>query len=50
MIFREVMSLQSPADLASYAAGKDLVPPAAEVCQQMAPAPAPRKATATKRH
>ncbi len=53
MIFREVMSLRSPADLASYAAGKDLVPPAAEICEQIAPAPAPRKsvkAAATKHH
>lgn len=50
MIFREVLALQSPADLASYAAGKNLVPPAAEVCQQIAPAPATHKAAARKRH
>ena len=50
MIFREVMALQSPTDLASYAAGKDLVPSAAEVCQEIAPAPVTRKAAATKRH
>jgi hypothetical protein len=49
MIFREVMVLQSPTELASYAAGKNLIPPAAEVCQQIAPAPATRK-PATKRH
>jgi hypothetical protein len=50
MIFREVMALQSAADLASYAAGKDLVPAAADVCQVIAPAPVTRKAAATKRH
>jgi hypothetical protein len=50
MIFHEVMALQSPAELASYAAGKDLVPPAAEVCQEVAQAPVARKAAPTKRH
>ncbi|HEY7580623.1 MAG TPA: hypothetical protein VH855_23785 [Acetobacteraceae bacterium] len=49
LIFHEVMALQSPADLASYAAGKNLVPSAAEICQEVAQAPA-RKAVATKRH
>ena len=50
MIFREVMALQSPTELASYAAGKNLVPPASDVCPEVAQASrAPAKA-ATKRH
>ncbi len=32
LIFQEVLALQSAADLASYVAGKDLVPPTLEVC------------------
>src|ERR1700750_2512524 len=51
MIFREVMALQSAADLPTFAAGKNLVPSAAEVCQEVAQAPAARaKAASTKRH
>jgi hypothetical protein len=51
LIFREVMALQSPADLPTYAAGKNLVPAAAEVCQEIAQTPASKKAAApAKRH
>ena len=51
MLFREVMALQSPADLPTYAAGKNLVPAAAEVCQEVAQTPPARsKAAPTKRH
>jgi hypothetical protein len=51
MIFREVMALQGPADLPTYAAGKNLVPAAAEVCQEVAQTPPARsKAAPTKRH
>jgi hypothetical protein len=50
LIFREVMALQSPTELATYAAGKNLVPSAAEVCQEVAQAPAARKAAPAKRH
>jgi hypothetical protein len=43
MIFGEVMSLRSPAELAAYAAGKDLVPASTDVCPQVAKASAARK-------
>jgi hypothetical protein len=39
---QEVLSLHSAADLASYAAGKDLVPASMEVCE-VAQAPAPAR-------
>jgi hypothetical protein len=45
VIFDEVMALSSPADLAAYAAGKDLVPDQLGACpagQRSAAAPAPR--------
>jgi hypothetical protein len=49
MLFAEVMALQSPTQLAAYAAGKDLVPTSIDLCPQVAQAPAHRAAT-TKRH
>ena len=48
MIFREVMALQSAADLPTYAAGKNLVPSAAEVCQEVASAPARGKSAESR--
>jgi hypothetical protein len=51
LIFPEVMALRSPAELASYAAGKDLVPATTAVCPEVAKAPAPRKrAAASVKH
>ena len=51
MLFAEVLALRSPTELAAYAAGKDLVPDSAEVCSQVAIAPAPaKKAPAAKAH
>ena len=35
MIFNEVLALQSPAELADFAAGKDLVPTSIEICTPM---------------
>jgi hypothetical protein len=49
MLFSEVMALHTPAELASYAAGKDLVPASIDVCPQVVHAPA-RKAVVTRRH
>ncbi len=49
LIFQEVLSLQSAADLASYVAGKDLVPPSLEVCE-VAEAPAKHKAAPAAKH
>lgn len=47
VLFEEVAALGSAADLAAYAAGKDLVPTSLGAC---APAPAPiRQATRTRR-
>jgi hypothetical protein len=48
LLFAEVMALHSPTELASYAAGKDLVPTSIDVCPQVAQAPAHKVATATK--
>jgi hypothetical protein len=48
LIFREVLALRTPSELASYAAGKDLVPASMEVCTEVAQAPA--RTTATKHH
>jgi hypothetical protein len=42
LMVQEVLSLHSAADLASYAAGKDLVPASMEVCE-VAQAPAPAR-------
>nr|UXE44796.1 hypothetical protein Hi04_10k_c377_00025 [uncultured bacterium] len=51
LIFLEVMALRSAGELASYAAGKDLVPASMMVCTEVAQAPtSTRKTTATKRH
>jgi hypothetical protein len=52
MIVQEVLALQSASDLASYAAGKNLVPASLGVCSVIGtPPPEPRKAkVATKRH
>ncbi len=49
LLFSEVMALQSPAELASYAAGKDLVPASLDVCPQVAHAPVRKVAATTKR-
>ncbi|HEX2939904.1 MAG TPA: hypothetical protein VHO91_02580 [Rhodopila sp.] len=43
-IFHEVLALQTPAQLADFAAGKNLVPASVEVCTPM-----PTKAVATRR-
>jgi len=43
LLFREVMALDSPSDLAAYAAGKDLVPATLETCPQP-PAASTRRA------
>jgi hypothetical protein len=50
LIFQEVLSLQSAADLASYVAGKDLVPQSLEVCTEVAEAPAKHKAAPAAKH
>jgi hypothetical protein len=51
MIIQEVLSLRSANELASYAAGKDLVPASLSVCSIVAPsAPAPRRVAAVKHH
>lgn len=53
LLFQEVLSLRSPTELATYAAGKDLVPTSMAMCSEMAP-PAPvqrrRMAAATPKH
>jgi hypothetical protein len=48
MMFTEVMALRSSADLAPYAAAKDLIPPSVEICpgQQAGGAKAAAKAPA----
>jgi hypothetical protein len=46
LIFQEVLALQSAAELASYAAGKDLVPQSMEMCSEVAQSPVRRKVTA----
>ena len=43
MLFHEVLSLRSPAELASYAAGKDLVPASMAVCEEVAEARTPAR-------
>jgi hypothetical protein len=48
-LFSEVMALHSPSELASYAAGKDLVPTSLDVCPQVAQSSV-RKAAATTKH
>ncbi len=51
MMFAEVMALRGPADLASYAAAKDLVPPSLDACpgqQPVAAKPAAKAAPAKK--
>jgi hypothetical protein len=52
MIVQEVLALRSSNELASYAAGKDLVPASLPVCSVMgAPPPAaPRRAVAPAKH
>jgi hypothetical protein len=48
MIFSEVMALRGPAELAAYAAGKDLVPATLDVCPEVvAEAPGRKPAAAT---
>ncbi len=49
MLFSEVMALQSPTELAAYAAGKDLVPTTLDVCPQMAQAPAHKQVAIRRR-
>lgn len=50
LLFSEVMALQSPAELAAYAAGKDLVPVTLDLCPHT-PAPVHKQlATTAKRH
>lgn len=48
MIFNEVMALRSSAELADFAAGKDLIPAAISVCNDAPAAAAPAKAAAPK--
>jgi hypothetical protein len=51
LIFKEVMALPGAAELPAYAAGKDLVPTAVDVCPQVAQAPARKQvASAGKKH
>lgn len=52
MIIQEVLALRSASELATYAAGKDLVPASLGVCSVMGPPPpaAPRRVAATKKH
>jgi hypothetical protein len=49
LLFSEVMALHSPAELATYAAGKDLVPTSIDVCPQVAQSPARKSTAAAKR-
>jgi hypothetical protein len=49
LIFPEVLALRSPAELPTYAAGKDLVPATMEVCTEVAQAPS-RKPAAPVKH
>ncbi len=49
VVFSEVLALRSTAELADYAAGKDLVPSAMGICQQVAQAPAAQPAKTVKR-
>jgi hypothetical protein len=44
MIFQEVLALQTPAQLADYAAGKDLVPNSVDICT-----PLPTKSVTARR-
>lgn len=46
LIFSEVMSLRSASELPAYAAGKDLVPAAIDMCPQVARAPAHKQVAA----
>lgn len=51
LMVQEVLSLHSAADLASYAAGKDLVPASMEVCEvAQAPAPARKVSSPAPKH
>jgi hypothetical protein len=52
MILHEVLALRSANELASYAAGKDLVPASLGVCSVMGPPPpaAPRRGAPAKHH
>ncbi len=53
LIVQEVLALRSASELASYAAGKDLVPASLSVCSVMGPPPpaAPRRVAASaKKH
>ena len=52
LIIQEVLALRSASELASYAAGKDLVPASLGVCSVMGPPPAaPRRVAASaKKH
>jgi hypothetical protein len=50
MIFNEVMALRGPNELASYAAGKDLVPATTAICPAPAPAQHVAQKTATVKH
>lgn len=46
-IFAEVLALESPAELAEFAAGKDLVPASVEICKPMQATAAVTRKTAT---
>lgn len=52
LIIQEVLALRSASELASYAAGKDLVPASLSVCSVMGSPPpaAPRRVASTKKH
>ena len=50
MLFQEVLALRSPEELASYAAGKDLVPKSMAVCTEVAEAPARKAARPAPKH
>jgi hypothetical protein len=50
MLFQEVLALRNPEELASYAAGKDLVPKSMAVCTEVAEAPARKAARPAPKH
>lgn len=50
MIFTEVMALRSPAELASYADGKDLVPSTTGMCSEASAAKPVARKTTVKHH
>lgn len=48
MVFHEVLALDSSAELADFAAGKNLVPPSIEICAPLASSAAPVRKAAAK--